>query len=415
MDLLRVRNFTAGTLAVVIASHFWHQLLFTHIAKRSWFSAVCRLLPDQFFFAPLMTFLFLTIMLVTNGQNRFPHGHELFRAQVSFWKVWIMSQFILFLTLRAPDKMFFANLTGLAWTLTLSQVEGLAPMAQGVIDISPQGSSQKDLVLQHIPFNFGHTIATVMWGGSGFSKWFYALHSVAYYALPLKAKWWIINGSRSGEFSRIWGNLNPDLQTESEVTGCLLAFTPGKFWPKEVAEKYFADNQIFGMLRDPYERLIAQFRGNLPNYGGHSPEFSRTCDVNGALEKMLELYQVNPYANQCTLLPQAEYFDQPFGVAIAVDNRKFPDSANELLRLHGYSQQIAQQDIQHVSGCPEVWAGDLRCDVKAKVQEVYKRDFELLCQKFGYCNWDESVCIEGVKEMCPSNLEQRRENATHCQ
>jgi len=123
VDLLRLRNFTAGTLAVVVASHFWHQLLFTHIAKRSWFSAVCRLLPDQFFFAPLMTCLFLTIMLVTNGQNRFPHGHELYRAQVSFWKVWITSQYILFLTLRAPDKMFTANFTGLAWTLTLSQVE----------------------------------------------------------------------------------------------------------------------------------------------------------------------------------------------------------------------------------------------------------------------------------------------------
>jgi len=123
VDLLRVRNFTAGTIAVVIASHFWHQLLFTQISKRSWFSAVCRLLPDQFFFAPLMTCLFLTIMLVTNGQNRFPHGHELYRAQIPFWKVWITSQYILFLTLRAPDRMFTANFTGLAWTLTLSQVE----------------------------------------------------------------------------------------------------------------------------------------------------------------------------------------------------------------------------------------------------------------------------------------------------
>lgn len=121
VNLMRMRNFTAATLVIVIATHYWHTLLFTKIAKRSWFSAVCRLLPDQFLFAPLMSCVFLTMMLAANGQNRFPRGQELYQAQLSFWKVWITSQYILFLTLRAPDKIYTANFTGLAWTITLTQ------------------------------------------------------------------------------------------------------------------------------------------------------------------------------------------------------------------------------------------------------------------------------------------------------
>ena len=40
----------------------------------------------------------------------------------------------------------------------------------------------------------------------------------------------------------------------------------------------------------------------------------------------------NPWAENCNYLPQAEFFDQPFGGTIFVDNRHFPDSMNEVFK-----------------------------------------------------------------------------------
>merc|ERR1712137_798846 len=99
------------------------------------------------------------------------------------------------------------------------------------------------------------------------------------------------------------------------------------------------------------------------------------------------------------------FFDAPFGIDIAVDNRRFPESSNELFQEHGYPWHIGAQDCLHVSGCDQIWAADLDCEAKALVKKVYARDFELLCEKFGYCNDDESVCITGVPQMCPDSLE----------
>ena len=62
------------------------------------------------------------------------------------------------------------------------------------------------------------------------------------------------------------------------------------------------------------------------------------------------------YAEDCTYVPQAEYFDSPYGITVPVDNRKFPTSANDVLAEHGYTNMhIATGDIMHVSGCPEAW------------------------------------------------------------
>merc|ERR1719167_1440089 len=122
----------------------------------------------------------------------------------------------------------------------------------------------------------------------------------------------------------------------------------------------------------------------------------------------------NKFMADCTYIPQADYFDPPFGITLAVDNRLFPDSANKLFKEHGYPYHIGDADILHVFGCTEAWAGDLDCEARALVRKVYKRDFDLLCEKFGYCDEDTSVCIQGVPMMCPQNLTARQRAATKC-
>jgi len=184
-------------------------------------------------------------------------------------------------------------------------------------------------------------------------------------------------------------------------------FTPQKYWPKHLAKKYFGDKTVFGLLRDPYERLIAMFRGDFQGYGSfNNSRFMETCDVNGAVQEMMNLVieSNDPFASSCTFLPQAEYFDGPYGITLPVDNRKFPQSMNEVFEKHGYHEIIKGENILHVNGCNNAWAGNLTAETKTLVKKVYARDFELLCKHFGYCDQDENTCIKGVYHMCPDEL-----------
>lgn len=285
----------------------------------------------------------------------------------------------------------FSNLTGLLWQKSVKKTH----------------NGPRDLVLMHVPYNFGHTVEKVAMfpkrtGLIGAGMYLNSLGIVG----GRKASWPEVRMLSKSE-AEIWGHFNPDLQEYSKVTGCQLYYTPQKYWPQHTLEKYFGNKTIFGMLRDPYERLVAFFRGNMKDYGGEYPEFFKKCDVNGAVKKMMKDHIRNgdKFEKSCTFIPQAEYFDGPYGIKVPVDNRKFPASANKLLLEHGYEDmQIGGRDIFHVSGCPHVWSGDLDAETKLLVQQVYARDFELLCKHFGYCDKNEDTCISQVPEMCPKHI-----------
>lgn len=255
--------------------------------------------------------------------------------------------------------------------------DGLVSLLQVAHTVHTDLSGQHDLVMAYVPYNFGHTVADVANRRSGIK--------------------WGDCGQRGGGDSCLGLTLSPGID-------CQLMYTPGKYWPKDLATRYFGNKTIFGILRDPYERLVSQFRGS----GSYlCPEERAKCDLNAGVRKMVKQYQASgrPFMDNCMLLPQAEYFDQPYGATLFVDNRKFPGGVNNLLQNHGYSEVlIRQEDIDHVSGCDDKWAGDLDAETKALVREVYQRDFELLCAHLGHCDDTESVCLTGVHGMCPEQL-----------
>jgi len=267
-----------------------------------------------------------------------------------------------------------------------------------------------DLVVMHVPYNFGHTVEITrilppamldmvfsmspeegVHGGSVNDKVDLAVPMVKQFAKP---------------DSDLWGHFNPDLLMASEVTGCGLYYTPQKYWPRDIAEQYFGNKTVFGLLRDPYERLIAYFRGEFSDYGGSFPELFKTCDVNGAVKKMMRMAinSTNPFMNGCTFIPQAEYFEGRYGITLPIDNRRFPTSMNEAFAAHGYTEHIKTQNIGHVTGCNNMWAGDLDAETKQLVRQVYAKDFELLCKHFNYCDSEENVCLQQVEHMCPTKL-----------
>mmetsp|Transcript_28417 Transcript_28417/g.64346 ORF Transcript_28417/g.64346 Transcript_28417/m.64346 type:complete len:285 (+) Transcript_28417:93-947(+) len=227
-----------------------------------------------------------------------------------------------------------------------------------------QASGQHDLVMAYVPFNFGNGIA----------------RSVT---------------------EEKWGDQSEMAETKSSI-GCQMMYTPGKLWPKDLAEKYFGNRTIFGILRDPYERMVAQFRGM--GRFEHMGLFLK-CDVNSAIKAMLKEYEANPYAKNCRFLPQAEFFEGPYGASLPVDNLEFPKSVNSMLAEHGYGEnRVDVHKIRHVAGCDSTWAGDLDSETRQLIQKVYAKDFELICKHFGRCDHETSRCIQGVPGMCPPSL-----------
>jgi len=269
-----------------------------------------------------------------------------------------------------------------------------------------QPQSGNDLVFVHTPFNFGHTVENVglFGGGNDLDKMWKWGDEMGGYAKGKDGglSWDKVNRVKQPN-GEVWAHNNPDLHHLSSV-GCAYYYTPQKYWPQDLLEKYFGDKKVFGVLRDPYEHLIAVFRGHINGYGAdHSSDYFDSCDLNSAIKQALKNYIAgDTFASACTYLPQAEYFEGPYGISIPIDNRRFPDSMNEVFEEHGYTNMhITGQDIMHVVGCQNVWAKDLDAETKALIRQVYARDFELICKHFGYCDNEEDVCLTHIPSMCP--------------
>lgn len=266
----------------------------------------------------------------------------------------------------------------------------------------------------HIPHNFGHTVEMVAAFGSGPSAKIKFRTAIAmnrefmrdFKEGPIMPQLYQHNQS-------VWGGLDENLAVKSNVN-CTMYLTPPKYWPDDLAKQYFGDKKVFGILRDPYERLVTYFRSAVADDSGDESignysYWAKKCDVNGAVYHMMKYYlrvkNRNPYIRDCAFLPQAEYFDGKYGIKIAVDNRKFPMSMNRVFDDHGYNNMhIETADCLRAQGCNEIWAGTLAPATRKLIQEVYAKDFELLCSKFGYCNKEENTCVDSVYSMCPKNM-----------
>jgi len=283
------------------------------------------------------------------------------------------------------------------------------------------------LVFMHMPFSFGHTLeriammpptsdmneyANVMVHATAIQARTYKLvHDVQHLREDLLE----FTGRPDAIF---WGHAHPQLMDYTGVTGfsCPLAFTPQVYWAEEYLQSYFGKQPlVFGLLRNPYERLVSIFRSGAAGYANSSSEsYSRyldTCDVNGwvrdSLQKFTDGAGVKGKSfDSCLFFPQSAYFAGPHGIKLAVDARKFPQSMNQVLHEHGLPDlQIKEQDIvQGLAVCDHVWAGSLTANVKDLIQKVYRSDFLLLCKHFGYCDFNEPSCISGVPGNCPGKV-----------
>lgn len=274
----------------------------------------------------------------------------------------------------------------------------------------------RDLAFVHLPCNFGHTVeGSAMGEGTNWD-----LVKASFHSTSMVQQWKLMHESL-GRGGALWGEMNPAIRGVDVATGCSRYYMPGKMWPKDLAKKYFNNRTIFGILRDPYDRAVNDFRQmvfglesiypniwrwnvsvrqhKLEREGPEYQQWYKTCDVNAYLKSELGKYLAGDrYRVGCHLLPQAEFFDQPYGITLPIDNRKLPDSFNKVMEEHGYPFRMGE--TLHNTMCNNVSAYSLDAEAKALVKKVYARDFELVCKYFGYCDSDEMTCLEQIPQMC---------------
>lgn len=276
----------------------------------------------------------------------------------------------------------------------------------------------KDLVFAHVPCNFGHTVVGLAMGSG--ANWTLVKES---FQVQAETQAWALMQEALGVDGVMWGQMNPGIRRVDPSTLCNQYYVPGKLWPANVAESYFGNKTIFGVLRDPYDRAVNDFRQTVFGLESifadiwrwnvsalqHTPEregpeyqrWYKTCDVNAYLKSELGKYLAGDrYRVGCHLLPQAEFYEGRYGIALPIDNRKIPDSFNEVMQEHGYPYRMGE--TFHNSVCNDVSAYSLDAEAKALIRQVYARDFDLLCERFGYCDPDEMTCLEQIPDMCGS-------------
>lgn len=298
------------------------------------------------------------------------------------------------------------------------QLETIGPANQQ--DLSDEYAGIRRLSFAHVPCNFGHTVENYGLGQPQQLGRIYFL-GLSLLAPGYDAKLWVMNNLARQPGAELWGMMHPAARPISEVTGCNLYYTPGKYWPAKAAEEYFADREVFALLRDPYDKMANEFRmqvqgidsgftvltrpevswreGHLERENATYQTWYATCDVNAYLQEELRRYlEGDRFRVNCHMLPQSEYVEQPYGATVFVDNRKIPDSLNELFTARGYAMKV-EQPI-HNYFCNNISAYSLTEETKSLIRKVYRADFDLLCAKFGYCNDRELFCLENLSGMC---------------
>jgi len=209
--------------------------------------------------------------------------------------------------------------------------------------------------------------------------------------------------SEGAEAAQLWGHASPMLRATSQVTGCILADTPPNDWPEMFAKKYMDNKIAFGVLQDPYTRIVDFFKSH-PRVFATETE---TCDVDTAVEKSLGRWTSgDKYELNCGLIPQSEYFDGKYGAKLAIDGRNLTGSLHETMQKHGFDfNKNGFADLmarrQKIGGkCQHLWAGSLSNYSKKLVKVVYENDFKLLCSKFNYCDNDETPCLDKLSGAC---------------
>lgn len=198
-----------------------------------------------------------------------------------------------------------------------------------------------------------------------------------------------------------WGAKHPQLQSQTfeftrldEATGerrhldrCFRQHVP----PVLLPEHYFG-RQSFCVVRDPYDRLIAQLGFQQIFFADRHN--CTAAGLNGYLAEALETVRGgNPYVQDCHLLPQSAFVYAWDGQKLSVDRARrscdyvlrfehLDEDFDRLMNRRGYPYRLSGASRnQQFNGPPECEAltkEQIAPDLRRQIEALYSDDFDLL-------------------------------------
>lgn len=190
-----------------------------------------------------------------------------------------------------------------------------------------------------------------------------------------------------------WGHRNQLLAGETRVfdQGYLCSLTNV---PPTLVHWAYSNRQTFCVVRDPYERMVAEFQRSLEAQGRSPPE--------GDCEKMLNAFvfdsllrvlgdsrnAARPYSSDCRFLPQAAFVHGWHLKAEQVDHGEascshmfnydqLPGEVNHFLASQGFSQRLSEKP-PGPTVCKMLGKANLNRTAVLLVDRAFRDDFRLL-------------------------------------
>ena len=172
-----------------------------------------------------------------------------------------------------------------------------------------------------------------------------------------------------------WGIYNKTTQKEKSNINCTHWHVPPKYM-KGVGKDYYKNSSTFCVLRNPYERIISEFkyinRGNKENVTKEN--------LNKYIHKLPEIIKKNKFSQDCHLLPQYEYIYDDYGNRICDHILDFDNLGRDINALNSY-YKLGLTKIDHSKKNTTSFSKLNKNDLDEKslqiIKQLYKKDFEL--------------------------------------
>jgi hypothetical protein len=169
-----------------------------------------------------------------------------------------------------------------------------------------------------------------------------------------------------------WGRFKPAHRDHSTNNKCTYWHTPPKYFG---VDSFYKKDETFCVVRDPYDRLVSEFKYRNKNKATHTKE-----QLNAWIQEHLKPEYYNNGENNCHFIPQHEFVYDDLGNKTCDNILRFDsltDDFNKLTKKHEIDVRLSDSRRDNVTP-NSLSTKDLYEETKRVIRSIYKKDFDLL-------------------------------------
>jgi len=164
-----------------------------------------------------------------------------------------------------------------------------------------------------------------------------------------------------------------------------------KLYSKKVFEEAYSKRTVFCTVRNPYDRIVAEYHNCRENGMKGNGRCEKECSVihlNNFVQRELSAFQKGDYLrDECQLIPQTDYMSGEGGCSKILNYDHIERDFNELMESHGYNLTLAHKESKSILGTScdqQVTKANLTATSRKLIEKVYEKDFSTLGAEFGW-------------------------------